>query len=334
MELPRFVLFKSLENNTYLRCTNERHRDLRFVEAEDLSLDVKHEVVMAKCGGGLIHIRRCRTGKYLRRYSEGSTSLVVVADEPEEDQSKWYCTLFKPSPYTKDGVNVVLLQYFHRGEWSFLYRNSDGYFRVGEHLQVSGVGLHFIAVDWVSLMIKLLKDAEIQVIVSVGERKMRTLPRFVVFKSAHNNKYLCCDEDEPNLLRFNGKDAMSPYSKHEVMIAKRGDGLVHIRCCCTGKYWRRLSEDDHWIVAKADEAEEDLSKWSCTLFWPCYDAKKDDNGIELQHSQLGENTSLYLNCLTAAKSPHSTTEKAGLIAVDWESLPPKYPTVDDKTTNT
>ncbi|KAI8573758.1 hypothetical protein RHMOL_Rhmol01G0301100 [Rhododendron molle] len=168
-----------------------RDRERKWSCPEDLSLDVKHEVVMAKCGGGLVHIRHCRTGKYLRRYSEGSTSLVVVADEPEEDQSKWYCTLFKPSPYTKDGVNVVLLQYFHRGEWSFLYRNSDGYFRVEEHLQVSGVGLHFIAVDWVSLMIKLLKDADIEVIVSVGKRKMRTLPRFVVFKSAHNNKYLC-----------------------------------------------------------------------------------------------------------------------------------------------
>lgn len=29
----------------------------------------------------------------------------------------------------------------------------------------------------------------------------------------HDNKYLCCDVDEPNLLGFNGEDATSPYSK-------------------------------------------------------------------------------------------------------------------------
>ncbi|KAG5566817.1 hypothetical protein RHGRI_002378 [Rhododendron griersonianum] len=187
MELPRFVRFKSLENNTYLRCTNERHGHLRFVKAEELSLDVKHKAVMAKCGGGLVHIRR-KTGKYLRRYSGGSASLVVVADEPEQDQSKG-----------KENEDIV-------------------------------------------------KVCSVQI--------------------STQQKIFACDEDEPNLLTFNRKDAMSPYSKHEVVMAKRGDGLVHIRCCCIGKYWRRLSEDDHWIVAKADKAEEDLSKWSCTLFWP------------------------------------------------------------------
>lgn len=66
-------------------------------------------------------------------------------------------------------------------------------------------------------MIKSLKDADIQVRVSGGERRTRTLPRFVVFKSQNSKKYLCCDEDEP-VLKFNGKDAMSPYSKHEVVM--------------------------------------------------------------------------------------------------------------------
>ncbi|XP_058221596.1 uncharacterized protein LOC131331576 [Rhododendron vialii] len=319
MELPRFVLFKSLKDNKYLGRTSDGYAS--FVRVDDLSPDVKHEVVMAKCGGGLVHIRHCQTGKYLRRYldSDGVTTTYIcgAADEPEEDKSKWSCTLFKPSPYTKDGVNVVLLIHLCHGDCSFVFQVGDN-FKSGGNLQKKYSDMkYFIVVDWVSLLNKYLKDA------AIGEMKMRTLPRFVVFKSAHNNKYLCCDEYDPNgpnLLRFIKEDAMSQNSKHEVMMAKRGDGLVHIRCCSTGKYWRRLSEDNSWIAAKADEPEEDLSKWSCTLFWPCYDSKEDDNSVQLEHSQLGENTRLFESCLTARKSTHTTTKEVGLIAVNWESL--------------
>lgn len=110
-----------------------------------------------------------------------------------------------------------------------------------------------------------------------------TLPRFVVLKSNHNNKYLSytniseenVDQVPTGFLKFSGEEVGSHYAKFEVEMAKscENKGLVHIRCCYNNKYWVRLlrtntPEDDHWIVAKADEPEEDRSKSSCTLFEP------------------------------------------------------------------
>lgn len=110
-----------------------------------------------------------------------------------------------------------------------------------------------------------------------------TLPRFVVLKSNHNNKYLSytniseenVDQVPTGFLKFSGEEVGSHYAKFEVEMAKscENKGLVHIRCCYNNKYWVRLlrtntPEDDHWIVAKANEPEEDRSKSSCTLFEP------------------------------------------------------------------
>ncbi|PRQ56496.1 putative Agglutinin domain, aerolysin-like toxin, beta complex domain-containing protein [Rosa chinensis] len=110
-----------------------------------------------------------------------------------------------------------------------------------------------------------------------------TLPRFVVLKSNNNNKYLSytkineenVDQVPMGLLKFSGEEVGSHYAKFEVEMAKSSEnqGLVHIRCCHNNKYWVRLletntSNHDHWIVARAEEPEEDRSKSSCTLFEP------------------------------------------------------------------
>lgn len=43
----------------------------------------------------LVHLRSSYNNKFLVLASEGNTWVVAGADEPETDQSKWSCTLFK-----------------------------------------------------------------------------------------------------------------------------------------------------------------------------------------------------------------------------------------------
>lgn len=56
----------------------------------------KFEVVTANTGTRLVHIRSAYNKKYLRRKYETSGYIAPKADEPDEDQAKWSCTLFEP----------------------------------------------------------------------------------------------------------------------------------------------------------------------------------------------------------------------------------------------
>ncbi|CAN0913839.1 hypothetical protein LINGRAHAP2_LOCUS28182 [Linum grandiflorum] len=60
----------------------------------------------------------------------------------------------------------------------------------------------------------------------------------------------------------------NPYAKFEVEDSDIGGGMVHLKSSYNQKYLRRASENptNPGIEAAADEPEEDISKWSCTLF--------------------------------------------------------------------
>ncbi|EEF48862.1 uncharacterized protein LOC8274410 [Ricinus communis] len=93
--------------------------------------------------------------------------------------------------------------------------------------------------------------------------------------------------------------------------------------CLRNKYWRRTSEEEDYIAATADAADEDQSKWSCTLFKPL---AEDEKTFRFQHVQSGNNV-WYLRsdnasrgCLTVR---YSNEEKHGgdlFTITDWESL--------------
>ena len=70
-------------------------------------------------------------------------------------------------------------------------------------------------------------------------------------------------------LRLNGEGVASPFSRFYIEPSREHAGLVHIRCCYDNKYWVAEPHQNHggWaIVGAADEAEEDMSKPTCTLF--------------------------------------------------------------------
>ncbi|KAF7144055.1 hypothetical protein RHSIM_Rhsim05G0010100 [Rhododendron simsii] len=101
------------------------------------------------------------------------------------------------------------------------------------------------------------------------------LPRFAVFQSTVRQKnylrYMHEDGEQHGFLQFSGEEIVSPYSKFEIVRANTAGntGFVHIRCCYNKKYWVANSiSSDSFIIAGADEPNEDQSQRSCTLFEP------------------------------------------------------------------
>ncbi|KAJ9697200.1 hypothetical protein PVL29_009122 [Vitis rotundifolia] len=154
------------------------------------------------------------------------------------------------------------------------------------------------------------------------------LPRYVVLKSKYNNKYLRYiheDVEVHGFLQFSGEEVVTPYSKYQVEMAKSGKGLVHIRCCYNNKYWVRRSKNHWWIVAGADEPDEDQLSWSCTLFMPVY-IDGDAQTLRFRHVQLGHYACLwrlgppYGSCLYGGSNSADQDLCDVCTITDWESL--------------
>ncbi|CAN0913838.1 hypothetical protein LINGRAHAP2_LOCUS28182 [Linum grandiflorum] len=75
----------------------------------------------------------------------------------------------------------------------------------------------------------------------------------------------------------------SPYAKFEAVQAASRGGMVHLKSSYNQKYLRRASEDPNNpdIAAVADEPEEDISKWSCTLFR----INSNDQTLEIRYNR-------------------------------------------------
>ncbi|XP_022157621.1 uncharacterized protein LOC111024281 isoform X2 [Momordica charantia] len=166
------------------------------------------------------------------------------------------------------------------------------------------------------------------------------IPRYFALKSKHNTNYLRYineyDDRIGGFLRFSGQRLVSPYTKFEVEYSDLGKGYVHIRCCYNNKYWVRQSSKSSYIVATANQADEDLSKWSCTLFEPIYDNRQ--KAYRFRHVQLDQIVFLshsndqYNDCIVAKAErevevlPMVTIRKADdeiyalSTLVDWDSL--------------
>ncbi|KAI8541190.1 hypothetical protein RHMOL_Rhmol08G0042400 [Rhododendron molle] len=157
------------------------------------------------------------------------------------------------------------------------------------------------------------------------------LPRFVTIQSSFSNKtylrYVHEDGELHQYLQASGVEIVSPYAKFEIERPKNDtNGFVHIRSCYNNKYWVLAGSGGypHYIIAAADEPNEDQSDWSCTLFEPIRVA---DGTFHFRHGQLGRY--LSVQNLSAAKQDclraiNSTSVPGGLLHVfsvgDWASL--------------
>ncbi|XP_051230462.1 uncharacterized protein [Lolium perenne] len=106
-----------------------------------------------------------------------------------------------------------------------------------------------------------------------------TAQRCVAFQWEPDGKYLRYSRQgkeegavTDGLLQLDGEDVTSPHTRFFLEPSKEHDGqrLLHVRCCYDNKYLAAVqgphSGGGAWIIGATDEAEEDLSKATCTLF--------------------------------------------------------------------
>jgi hypothetical protein len=144
--------------------------------------------------------------------------------------------------------------------------------------------------------------------------------KFVAFNSHSNNKYLYPTGPD-STIKFDAKVAASKGVRHEIVKAKSDSGLVHIRCCDTGKYWSCGGKQNNIIVAQANEPQEDTTKENCTLIKPSLSTKECDTVVNLQCRYGGSWQSIcgFNGYLVAG----GTAED--FIISDWEKLTAKQP---------
>ncbi|KAF5942643.1 hypothetical protein HYC85_020285 [Camellia sinensis] len=310
MALPRFVVLKSKYNNKYLRYINEEvqqvHGFVQFSGEEVVSPYVKFQVEWAKSGrknGHLVHIRCCYSNKYLViKWSPNNQGWIVAgADEPNEDQSIWSCTLFEPI-YVQ-GTDGVRFRHVQLGRYVCLWRDPPPWyaclFSKSANIDKDGCDVYTI-INWESLLI---------------------LPKHVAFKG-DNGKYLSAHMIERHpYLQFASSDIGDERVGNEVFTTSSGS--IRIKSDFFGKFWRR---SPNWIWPDSDDTTT-ASNNSDTLFWP---VKVDDNIIALRN--LGSNnfckrltTEGKTSCLNAAVR---TITKEARLQLDETVLSRKIYNVD------
>ncbi|CAL1410185.1 unnamed protein product [Linum trigynum] len=154
-----------------------------------------------------------------------------------------------------------------------------------------------------------------------------------MLKNHHNQRYLRFtheDTAQHGFLQFTGETVISPHVKFEVQHSTSAVGLVHLRCGYNNKYLVRSSDTQLWIAAAADSAEEDRSKWSCTLFRPVSDGAVDNPQggrnplIRFLHVQLNQYVTLFqlppFNNFAIASSSQPGGWRDTCEVVDWGSI--------------
>ncbi|KAM5581032.1 hypothetical protein ABKV19_010310 [Rosa sericea] len=204
--LPPTIALKSSHFNAYVNYSDDSAASaaygfLQVNGGNVFSPLAKFEVLTANTGTGLVHIRCSHNKKFVRWRNQTFGYLSPEADEPEEDQSKWSCTLFEPQVAEDGDPKKVLL--FHVGSKQYA-------------TAISGGGVTYMRTEatWNHQSTFYITDLESLVI----------LPKHVAFK-ADNDRYL--QHADSNQLRFMSTDKGIPESWFEVDTD--GDGRVKIK---------------------------------------------------------------------------------------------------------
>ncbi|KAI9107346.1 hypothetical protein K1719_021734 [Acacia pycnantha] len=161
------------------------------------------------------------------RQSQEEQCIFAGANELEENESKWSCTLFKPNYVDVDARRV---QFFHVqvGCYSQV-KILEPYFYlyVGSNDSVDYV---YKIIDWESLLIT---------------------PKHVAFKG-DNGQYLSARWiDRHQYLQFASNDVGDPTVVNEIFTTH--DGSIRVKSDYFGKFWRGEFSPCCWIWADSDD---------------------------------------------------------------------------------
>ncbi|XP_021912292.1 uncharacterized protein LOC110826025 [Carica papaya] len=244
MVLPRYIVLKSKYNNKYLRYIHEDtqvHGFLQFSGDEVVSPYSKFEVEPSKTASGLVHLRCCYNNKYWVRWSKNHWWIICGADQHNENQSDWSCTLFQPIFIDGDSQKLRFLHVqlkHYCSLWRLDPPFGDCLFAGYDHPEEYECDICII-VDWESLLI---------------------LPKHVAFKG-DNGQYLSARWIEGHQYhQYASNDIGDPTVGYEIFTTN--DGSVRVKSDYFGKFWRR---SPNWIWADTTYTKDNNPD---TLFWP------------------------------------------------------------------
>ncbi|XP_027361280.1 uncharacterized protein LOC113869245 [Abrus precatorius] len=224
LALPRFIALQGTSKYLcFVRKDEELGGFLQHAGDENVSPCTKFETECARTDENLVHIKCCYNNKYLVRSSQKECWIVGEAHEPEEDKSKWSCTLFRPFVTDAD-----------ESSFKFIHVQYGGYLDIDAGLNC----LCIRQIDFASARSFKVVNMESSVI----------LPQHVTFKG-YNDLYLSARviQNYP-YHQFASDDIYDPTIRYEVFKASNGN--VRIKSNHFGKFWRR---SPNWIWADSDD---------------------------------------------------------------------------------
>ncbi|MCL7034235.1 hypothetical protein MKW94_007286 [Papaver nudicaule] len=230
MELPRFFALESIDVSEYLRHlkgSDADHPDIRCTGKEVVSPYTKFESVVPKMDNndrGLVHIRCCYNNKYWVKESEEGDMITPRATEPEEDDTKWSCTLFEPI-YNMEGTTLqVQLNHVQLGQPLYVFTGSRNCIRVNPDTSAA----KFTVIDWQSLLV---------------------LPKQVALKRP-GGQYLNVLNNDGDLV-FMSDDGADATVGQEVVTTR--DGSIRLKPNCLDKYWHRDVDNQVRVNCDSDD---------------------------------------------------------------------------------
>lgn len=246
--LPMYFSLKSKYNNKFLRYTNgddsSNNGHLRYSDTILVSPYTKFSIKPSETSKGLVHIRSCYNNKFWVRLSENSNYIGAIADEQEDDESKWWCTLFKPI-FVSD-----------QNAYCFLHVQLNLFLCLAQSAPPPYT-------DCLAATVKDLAnnsdDNNVDLVLSIAVNwdSIFILPKYTAFKS-NNAKYL---KPLDKYLQFSAPYVDDIAVTFEIISVE--DAYVSVKHVDSNKYWIRGS--DNWIRYEAIDIEEDDPN---ALVWP------------------------------------------------------------------
>ncbi|XP_047962093.1 uncharacterized protein LOC125206922 [Salvia hispanica] len=203
---------------------------------------VKIVVEKSTVNNNNVHLRFTYNNKYWQK-SKDNNNLVAVSNQPVEDTTDPFCTLFEPR-VASGRVNFI---HVHTGLFvQYTYYPNNLYLR-----EDHGYG-NFGMIDGDALV---------------------KMPNHIALKG-DNGMYLKAIERYGARLQFRSNDATDKLSAYTVTLMP--DGLVRLHSDYFGKFWFMAASDSGWVYG---DFNDDPNFFSTTIFQPI---KIDDNTIALR----------------------------------------------------